>query len=313
MNFRKTTAAAFAVVALAASVTACGKSGSPGGSATASANANANASGNGASAAPTLSAYPAKSGVKLSGSPTFDRITKNGYITIGVKADQPNLGFEDPATKTYSGFDIEIAKMVAADLGYDLSKIKFKTIESKFREDAIKGGQVDLYVGTYTINDKRKEKVSFAGPYFIAGQDLLVKKDSTIKDKADLKGKRVCSVTNSTSLDRIKAQVSEAKRVVFAAYSQCVDSLKSGQVDAVTTDDAILKGFASQYADTLKVLGKPFSEEPYGIGLAKGDTVLQDAVNAALKAHEDNGDWQTAYDATLGKSGSTATIPPLDS
>ncbi|WP_329311634.1 glutamate ABC transporter substrate-binding protein [Streptomyces sp. NBC_01262] len=307
MNLRKTTAAAFAVVALAASVTACGKSGSPGASAAPS------ASGNGASAAATLSAYPTKSGVKLSGSPTFDRITKNGSITIGVKADQPNLGFEDPATKTYSGFDIEIAKMVAADLGYGLDKIKFKTIESAAREDAIKGGQVDLYVGTYTINDERKKLVSFAGPYFIAGQDLLVKKDSTIKDKADLKGKKVCSVTGSTSLTRIKNLVPGAKPVEYGSYSLCVENLQSGQVDAVTTDDAILQGYAGQYAGTLKALGKPFSEEPYGIGLAKGDTVLQQAVNAALKAHEDNGDWQKAYDATLGKSGNTATIPPLDS
>lgn len=306
MNLRKTAAAAFAVVALAASATACGKSGSPGDSATPSA-------GGGDNTAAALPTYKAKSGVKVSGSKTFDRITRNGSITIGVKADQPNLGFEDVASKTYSGFDIEIAKMVAADLGFDQSKIKFKTIDSSAREDAIAGGQVDLYVGTYTINDERKKKVSFGGPYFIAGQDLLVKKGSSIKDKADLKGKKVCSVTGSTSLPRIKKLVPGAHPVEYNSYSLCVENLTSGQVDAVTTDDAILKGFAGKDPDRLKVLGKPFSEEPYGIGLSKGDTALQDAVNTALKNHEDNGDWQKAYDATLGKSGSTASIPPLES
>jgi glutamate transport system substrate-binding protein len=306
MNLRKTAAAAFAVVALTASATACGKSGSPSGSSTPSA-------GGGSSAAAALPTYAVKTGVKLSGSKTWDRVEKNGKITIGVKADQPNLGFQDQATKKYSGFDIEIAKMVAADLGFGEDKITFKTIQSANRETAIAGGQVDYYVGTYTINPERQKLVSFAGPYFVAGQDLLVKKDSSIKSKDDLKGKKVCSATGSTSIQRIKNGPYGAKPVEYDAYSLCVDNLISGQVDAVTTDDAILKGFAALYPDQIQVLGKPFSEEAYGVGLLKGDTAFQDAVTAALKNHEDNGDWQKAYDATLGKSGVTATIPPLDS
>jgi glutamate transport system substrate-binding protein len=307
MNLRKTAAAAFAVVALTASATACGKSGTP------SAGSTDTATGGATSSATALPTYAVKTGVKLSGSKTFDRITKNGKITIGVKADQPNLGFQDPSTKKYSGFDIEIAKMVAADFGYGEDKITFKTIQSANRETAISGGQVDYYVGTYTINDERKKQVSFAGPYFIAGQDLLVKKGSSIKSTSDLKGKKVCSATGSTSIQRIKDGKYGATPVEYDSYSICVENLLSGQVDAVTTDDAILKGYAAQYPDQITVLGKPFSEEPYGVGLPKGDTVFQEAVTAALKNHEDNGDWQKAYDATLGKSGVTASVPPLES
>jgi glutamate transport system substrate-binding protein len=299
MRFRKTAAAG--LIALVLTAAACGKSGSPSGS-----------SSNGVGSTAALPAYTARTGVSLAGSSTFDRIKKNGYITVGVKADQPNLGFQDTSTGKYSGFDIEIAKMVAADLGFPESEIRFKTIASANRETALSGGQVDYYVGTYTINDKRKKLVSFAGPYFVAGQDLLVQKDSSIKSTADLKGKKVCSATGSTSIARIESGGYGAKTVTYDAYSLCVQNLLSGQVDAVTTDDAILKGYAAQNSTRLKVIGKPFSQEPYGVGLPKGDTVLQKAINDALKNHEDNGDWKKAYDATLGKSGVSASIPPLD-
>jgi glutamate transport system substrate-binding protein len=302
MKFGKTAATGIAVLALATTASACGKSGSPG---------EAAASGSGSSS--VLPTYTVKTGVDLPGSKVWDRIKKNGFITIGVKADQPNLGYQNTASGEYSGFDIEIAKMVAADLGYGKSKIKFKTIASANRETAIAGGQVDYYVGTYTINDERRKQVGFAGPYFVAGQDLLVKKGSDIKSTADLKGKKVCTAAGSTSFTRIKEGGYGAKPVTYDTYSLCVQNLLSGQVDAVTTDDAILKGYAAQNSAQLQVLGKPFSKEPYGIGLAKGDTVLRKAITDALKNHEDNGDWQKAYDATLGKSGASAGIPPLES
>jgi glutamate transport system substrate-binding protein len=302
MRFRKTAAAGAAVLALAATATACGKSGSPTGSSSASTDTSA-----------ALPTYTAKSGVDVSGSKTWDRVSKAGKLVIGVKADQPNLGFQDTATKKYSGFDVEIAKMVAADLGFPENKIEFKTIQSANRETAISGGQVDYYVGTYTINDERKKQVSFAGPYFVAGQDLLVKQGSDITGPDTLKGKKVCSATGSTSIQRIKDGNYGAKTVEYDAYSLCVQNLLSGQVDAVTTDDAILKGYAAQNPKQLKVVGKPFSKEPYGIGLLKGDTAFRKAVTDALKNHEGNGDWKKAYDATLGKSGVSASIPPLES
>ncbi|MCC3778637.1 glutamate ABC transporter substrate-binding protein [Streptomyces sp. UNOB3_S3] len=302
MKLRNTAAAAAVVIALAASATACGKSGSP--------DDKSDKSSGGSSAAAELPKYPVNSAVDVKGSPVLEKI-KGKTITIGTKADQPGLGFENPGTKKRSGFDVEIARMVAADLGFDEAHIKFVTVPSEARETQIASGGVDLYVGTYTINDERKKQVGFAGPYYVAGQDLLVKADSSIKGPDDLKGRKVCSVTGSTPLKRIKEPkygVAEAK--AQQGYQLCVQELVNGSVDAVTTDDSILKGYAAENKGALKVVGNPFSKEPYGVGLKKDDTALREAVNKAIEAHEKNGDWKKAYDATLGRSGVPASTPP---
>jgi glutamate transport system substrate-binding protein len=281
-------------------LTACGKEGTPAGS--------------DVTEGPSTTQKVAEN-VKVDGSPTFDRMTQKKKVVIGVKDDQPGLGYKDPTTGKYSGFDVEIARLVAAKLGFDESMIEYKPVPSAGREAAIINGDVDYYVGTYTINDKRKAQISFAGPYFVAGQDLLVRKDEdTIKDKDTLKGKKVCSVTGSTPIQRVRdQQLTEPGNIVeFQGYSQCVDKLLTKEVDAVTTDDAILKGFAAQDPDNLKVVGKPFSEEPYGIGLALDDKALRDKVNDILQTAIDDGTWQSIYDSTLGKSGSKATPPELD-
>lgn len=255
--------------------------------------------------------YPVAKDVALTGSPTFDKIKANGKIRIGVKQDQPGLGFKDAATGEYSGFDIEIAKWIAASLGYDKDKIEFKPIPSSNRESAITNGDVDYYVGTYSITDKRKQQVDFAGPYFVTGQGLLVKKDNTtINSEKDLKGKNVCSATGSTPIQNIKANFPDTKTTEFDTYSKCVEALKGGQVDAVTTDQAILIGYAAQEPDALKVVGQPFTTEKYGVGMTKGDTALRTFVN---KMFTNGGDtWKKIYDATLGKSGTKVEQPKVD-
>ncbi len=235
---------------------------------------------------------------------TAQELADAGKVTVGVKADQPNLGYKDPETNEFSGFDIEIAKMIAADLGIGVDGITFKEIPSKNREIALSNGEIDYYVGTYTINDERKTQVSFAGPYFVAGQDLLVRADDdSINGPDDLDGKNVCSATGSTPIERIKDEYPDAKTTEFDVYSKCVDALIDGEVDAVTTDDAILAGYAADEPEELKVVGETFSEEPYGVGVKLDDTDLQDFIASALKRHEDNGDYEKAYAATLGLSG----------
>lgn len=287
-----------AVVLLAGglALTACGKEATPGGGDTAPSQAVA-------------------TDVKVDGSPTFEKIKARGKVVIGVKEDQPGLGFKDATSNKYSGFDIEIAKLVSAKLGFGENDIQFKTIQSAAREQALINGDIDYYVGTYTINAGRKEKVGFAGPYFVAGQDLLVRKDNTdITGKDTLKGKKVCSGTGTTPIKRIRDEgLTEPENIVeFQAYSQCVTKLLDGEVDVVTTDDAILKGYAAQEPDKLKVVGSQFSKEPYGIGLAKDDKALRDKVNDILQTAMDDNTWQTIYDNTLGKSGSPATKPAID-
>ncbi|MBA2324329.1 MAG: glutamate ABC transporter substrate-binding protein [Pseudonocardiales bacterium] len=283
------------LVATALALTGCGKEGSPTGG--------------------SVVEQPAAANVQVPGSATFDKITQRGKVVIGVKNDQPGLGQVDPTTNTYSGFDIEIARLVAAQLGFGADKIDYKVVQSAAREDAISRGDVDYYVGTYTINDNRKQRVGFAGPYFVAGQSLLVRKDETsITGKDTLKGKKVCSVTGSTPLQRVQQQqLTEPENVVgFQTYTQCVEQLRNKQVDAVTTDDAILKGFAAQSPDELKLVGETFSKEPYGIGLSKDDTALRGKVNDILQKSFEDGTWQKIYDGTLGKSGSSASPPKLE-
>jgi glutamate transport system substrate-binding protein len=276
-------------------LTACGREGAPGAE----------------SAGPTQTAA---AGVTVERSPTFAAMQQRGRVVMGVRNDQPGLGFQDATTGQYSGFDIEIARLVAAQLGFGADKIDYKVVPSAAREDTIERGEIDYMVGTYTINDNRKQRVSFAGPYYVAGQSLLVRSDDTaITSKDTLKGKKVCSVTGSTPIQRVKdQQLTEPENIVeFQTYSQCVDQLLNNQVDVVTTDDAILKGFAAQQPDKLKVVGEVFSTEPYGIGLKKDDAALRNKINDILEAAETDGTWKQIYDATLGKSGSPADPPPL--
>jgi glutamate transport system substrate-binding protein len=256
---------------------------------------------------------PAQS-VTVEGSPTVAAMQQRGRVIMGVRSDQPGIGFQDATTGQYSGFDIEIARLIAAQLGFSPDKLDYKVVPSAAREDTIERGEIDYMVGTYTINDNRKQRVSFAGPYYVAGQSLLVRSDDTaITGKDTLKGKKVCSVTGSTPIQRVKdQQLTEPENIVeFQTYSQCVDQLLNNQVDVVTTDDAILKGFAAQQPDKLKVVGEVFSTEPYGIGLKKDDTALRNKINDILEAAATDGTWKQIYDATLGKSGSPADPPPL--
>ncbi|MGW6568188.1 glutamate ABC transporter substrate-binding protein [Streptomyces sp. NPDC054975] len=300
MKLRKSAAVAVAVLALTA--TACGgKEGSAG---------DKPAVKPGDSSAPQLPKYIVATDVKLE-SPTFKKAQERGKLLIGSKADQPYLGFEDQATKERSGFDVEIAKMIAAGLGFSEDKIEWETIDSKSRESTISAGKIDYYVGTYTINDKRKAQVGFAGPYYKAGADLLVRKDETsITGPQSVKGKKVCSITGSTPLQEIKKPEYGAQTVELGKYSDCVQQLLTKQVDAVTTDDAILKGYAAANAGKLKVVGKPFTEEPYGIGMNKDDKALRDKISDILEANIKDGTYKKIYEATLGLSGSTYTEPP---
>jgi glutamate transport system substrate-binding protein len=239
----------------------------------------------------------------------------NDSITIGIKYDQPGLGQKEG--NTFKGFDVDVARYVAKELGFEGDKVVFKETPSAQRETAIQGGQVALIFATYSITDARKEKVSFAGPYFIAGQDLLVRADNTdITGPENMNGKTLCSVTGSTPAENIKkTYATTVKLFEQDTYSKCVEALNGGSVDAVTTDNVILAGFAAQpqYKGKLKVVGKPFSTEKYGVGLKKGDTAMCEKVNTALQKMVSDGSWQKAIDDNVGPSGfkvDTKTNPP---
>ncbi|MCT1477522.1 glutamate ABC transporter substrate-binding protein [Microbacterium sp. p3-SID336] len=255
--------------------------------------------------------FEVASDVQLDGSPTFDAIKERDKVVVGVKEDQPGLGYLDVTTNERTGFDVDIARWIAASLGYDEDKIEFKPIASANREQAIVNGDIDYYVGTYSINDKRKEQIDFAGPYFITGQGLLVAADAEDAEALeDFNGKTVCSATGSTPIQNIKANFPDIKTQEYDLYSACVQDLIDGKVDAVTTDQAILIGYAAQYPDDVKVTGGLFTEERYGVGLAKGDDVLRAHINELFT---DGGDiWQAIFDKNLGSSGIEVEQPEVD-
>ncbi|KHJ70769.1 glutamate ABC transporter substrate-binding protein [Rhodococcus sp. Chr-9] len=230
---------------------------------------------------------------------------ENGTLTVGIKFDQPGLGLRNP-DGSFSGFDVEVAKYVAGQLGVSEENIEFKEAPSAQRETLIQNGEVDYIVATYSITDSRKEKVDFAGPYFIAGQSLLVRADDTeITGPDSLNGgKRLCSVAGSTPAQNVKDNYAQDVQLQeFDTYSLCVEALRNGAVDAVTTDDIILAGYAAQSPGDFKVVGEPFTTERYGIGLAKGDDESRNAINDAIEEMIASGAWEAAFQETVGASG----------
>ncbi|WP_144882070.1 glutamate ABC transporter substrate-binding protein, partial [Isoptericola variabilis] len=232
---------------------------------------------------------------------------EGGSLTIGIKFDQPGLGFmegEEP-----SGFDVDVAKYVAEKLGYSEDQIEWVEAPSAQRETLLSTGQVDMIFATYSITDERRETVSFAGPYFVAGQDLLVAADNTdITGPEALEGKNLCSVTGSTSAQRIKDEHAAGVNLLEQpGYAECVTALVAGQVDAVTTDDIILAGLGAQPANQgkVKVVGNPFSEENYGVGIPKGEVELCEEINTALQEMIDDGSWEEFVRANTEGTGYT--------
>ena len=231
-------------------------------------------------------------------------------VRVGIKFDQPGMGLKEG--NEYTGFDVDVAKYVATELG---RTPQFSEAPTPQRETLLKTGQLDYIVGTYSITDKRKQEVSFAGPYFIAGQDLLVRADeSAITGPETLSGKKLCSVKGSTPAQKVKEKYPQVQLQEYDTYSKCVEELVNGTVDALTTDNTILAGYAAQpqYEGKLKVVGKTFSEERYGIGVKKGDTALCQQITDALKKMVSSGQWQKVVDANLGPAGFTpdAKNPP---
>jgi glutamate transport system substrate-binding protein len=236
-----------------------------------------------------------------------------GKITVGTKFDQPLFGLKGLSGKP-EGFDVEIAKIIAAKLGIAEDKITFVESVSANREPFLQQKKVDMVVATYTINDKRDKKVDFAGPYFVAGQDILVAKGNpkAITGPESLKGKKTCSVSGSTPAATVQEKygLTTNELVLVDAYSKCRDALANGQIDAVTTDNVILSGYVSEANDKFELIGKPFSSEPYGIGIPEGQEPFCDFINQTLKAAVADGSYEKAFKATAGKViQTTPTLP----
>ena len=235
-------------------------------------------------------------------------LAESGEITIGVKYDQPGIGFMPAGAEEPVGFDPEIGKILAASLGIAPEDITWKETISDNREPFLEEGEVDLVIASYSITDERREVVGQAGPYYVTGQQLLVKSDSDIDSLDDVEGTEVCSVTGSTSLENIKAEGATPRG--FDTYSECVDQVLDGTVDAMTTDGAILLGYAAEQPDDLKVVVDPFSEERYGVGYSIDSPEMCGWIQDTITTAQEDGTWEEAFQNTLGQAGVETPEPP---
>ncbi|WUQ09428.1 transporter substrate-binding domain-containing protein [Streptomyces sp. NBC_00250] len=222
-------------------------------------------------------------------------------LTVGIKFDQPGLGFKNP-DGTYAGLDVDVATYIASGLGYRPSDILWKEVRSSTRESLLSGGDVDLVVATYTMNSLRDKKVDFVGPYFMAHQDVLLAADNTfVKSRTDLNGLKVCTATGSSTALLIRTNLApQAQVVTHDSYARCISDLASGAVDAVTTDDTLLAGYAQQdaYKGRFRIAGFRITDEPYAIGVPEGGD-REGTIQRVLQKMIDDGSWKKAVEKNL--------------
>ncbi|WP_415949302.1 glutamate ABC transporter substrate-binding protein [Streptomyces sp. KLOTTS4A1] len=233
-------------------------------------------------------------------------------IKVGIKFDQPGIGQKTP--DGFTGFDVDVATYVAKELGYEADQIEWVETPSPDRENALKRGDVKFIAASYSITDERDKLVDFAGPYLLAHQDLLVKVDSDISKGTDLNGKNLCSVSGSTSAQNVKKDIApDANLKTVNTYSECLEGLAAGSIDALTTDDSILAGYAAQdqYKGKFKLAGLELSNENYGIGIKDGDKELQDKINKALEKMVEDGAWQDAVTKNFGDTYENEPAPQI--
>ncbi len=236
-----------------------------------------------------------------SASSQLDAIKERGTLVVGVKYDTKLFGLKDPASGEVEGFDIDMAHALAKSILGDESKVELKEVTSKTRIPMLNNGDIDMVIATMTITDERKKEVDFSDVYFQAGQSLLVKKGSAITGIDDVTADTtVMASKGATSIANIEAKVPGVKVLQFDNYQDAFNALKAGQGDALTTDDAILYGMAAQDPN-FEVVGEPFSDEPYGIAMKKGETALVEAVNSGLSEMKTDGSYNEIYKKWIGK------------
>jgi glutamate transport system substrate-binding protein len=239
---------------------------------------------------------------------TMGRLQEAGEIKIGVKYDVPPFGFKNPQTGAVEGFDVDLGKAIAEELGVEANLVE---AISDNRIPFIQDGTVDLVLSTMTINAERAAEIGFSNPYFIAKGRILVPKDSDIQGIDDLGGRKVCTALGSTYEETLKTQAPDADLRLVDAYSECLELLQNGAVDAISTDDVILTGMIIQ-DDSLQLVGDELTVEPYGAGFKKDDAEFAEFVNGVIDEYKSSGAWQESYDNWLGQYTGEQQSPPTE-
>lgn len=228
---------------------------------------------------------------------TMAKIQEKGEIVIGVKYDVPPFGFENPQSGEIEGFDVDMGNIIAEELGVEP---EFEEAITDNRIPFLQDGTVDIILSTMTITTDRAVEIDFSRPYFIAHGRILVPKGSDIKGIEDLGGKKVCTGLGSTYEATIKEQAPDADLKLVESYSECLELVQNGAVDAVSTDDVILTGMIIQ-DDSLELVGDEMTKEPYGVGIPDGDQEMADFVSGVVEDTFESGEWQDLYDKWVGK------------
>jgi ABC-type amino acid transport substrate-binding protein len=234
------------------------------------------------------------------------KIQEKGELTIGVKFDVPPFGFQNPENNRVEGFDVDLGKALAEKLGVNP---KFLEAISDNRIPFLQKGTADVILSTMTINAERVGQIEFSDPYYIARGRVLVKKDSDIKGVEDLGGKKVCTALGSTYEANLKKQAPTAKLSLVDSYSECLELIQNGAVDAVSTDDVILTGMIIQ-DDSLQLVGEQLTQEPYGAGIKKGEKQVVDFVNQVFREVKRDGRWKALYERWVGRYTGQKQEPP---
>jgi len=244
---------------------------------------------------------------KFAAGTTMAELQEAGEITIGVKFDVPPFGFKNPTSDEVEGFDIDVGKAIADELGVEPTYIE---AISDNRIPFLTDGTADLILSTMTITTDRDAEIDFSIPYYIAEGRVLVPADSDITGVEDLAGKTVCTATGSTYEENLKKSAPDAELRLVDSYSECLELVQTDAVDAVSTDDVILTGMIIQ-DDTLKLVGDGYTVEPYGAGIAQGDAEFKEFVDGVISDYISDGRWASTYEKWIGQYTGEPTDPPV--
>lgn len=231
---------------------------------------------------------------------TLATVKQRGALVCGVKDSLPPFGFVDGKTRQIVGYDIDFCKAVADRLGV---RLELKPVTSAARIPQLKEGNVDIIAATMTKTPERAQEIDFSYTYFLTGQKFLVKK-SSVRSLNDMAGKKIGTAKGSTSEQNAKKAVPSATILSFDDYPQAFLALNQGKVVAVTTDEAILAGIRAKAPnpDAYEILEARISDEPYGLGLRKGEAALLAEVNKTLLELERNGEAKRLFEKWFGPS-----------
>ena len=231
---------------------------------------------------------------------TLANIKAKGVLVVGVKDSLPPFGFVDAKTRSIIGYDVDFARAIALTLGV---RLELKPVTSANRIPQLSAGNIDIIAATMTKNPERAQQIDFSYAYFVTGQKFIAPKGK-VRSLKDLEGQRIGTAKGSTSEINVKRALPSATVLSFDDYPQAFLALRQRRIAAITTDEAILVGILAKAPKNpaFEIPNLRISDEPYGLGMRKGDATLVAFVNKTLEAMERSGEAQSIFDKWFGSN-----------